>query len=895
MPHTSTITETPWHSVDAEAAIEQLESSRDGLSSGEAEKRLDQFGPNELEEAGGTSLLRLILRQLRSPLIYLLAAAAVVAFVAGEHLDGGVILAVVALNTLLGVVQEYRAERAIEALREMAAPETKVRRGGEEQTIPSRDVVPGDILLLSSGATVAADARLLKTKDLEADESALTGESESVAKSAEAVDEHAALAEHKSMVFSSTAVTRGRGEAVVVATGMNTEVGAIAGEMRKTERQTTPLQERMHRLSLYLGALAVVVALGVLAMGYVQGRDLLEMAMYSIAVAVSAIPEGLPAVISITLAVGVRRMSRRKAILRRLPAVETLGSTTVVCTDKTGTVTQNQMTVVRMWADGRFYSVSGEGYAPEGEIRAETNSIDDDDARDMLLRIGVLNNDSMLAEQDGAWSVDGTPTEGALLTVAAKAGLARSGLEEEHPRQDELPFSSEHKYMATLHKFPERGKLLLVKGAPERLAEFSSHIVVGGVRRELDDETRKRVAEATDEFASRGLRAVAGAWREAERAAPETAEQGLTFAGLWGIMDPPRSAAVEAVELAKKAGMRVILMTGDNATTAAAIAQQAGIAENADTLSGSDIDEMSDDEIGEAIEHTDVFARVSPTHKLRILQALQDKGEIVAMTGDGVNDAPALKGADIGVAMGQAGTEVAREAADMILTDDNFATIIAAVEEGRVIFSNLRRVVYYLLTTNIGEVITFLVALAIGLPLPLTAIMILWINLITDGACVAALGIEPKHTNVLDQPPRPPDAGLIDMVMIRRIALLAPLMTAGTLGIFWYEMDNGEAYAQTIAFTTLAAFQWFQALNARSRYQSIFQVGLLTNRWLLLGIGAAIALQVLTVYAPLGQRFFGTEALTLMDWVLCILIGSTILVADELLKRLKIHGTPERG
>jgi len=614
-------------------------------------------------------------------------------------------------------------------------------------------------------------------------------------------------------------------------------------------------------------------------------------------VAISAIPEGLPAVISVTLALGVRRMAERHAVIRRLPAVETLGSTTVICSDKTGTLTENQMTAVKITAGGRFWEISGEGYEPAGEFRPLDGETEDgEESLEMLLRIGCLVNGSELVEEEGAWHIKGSPTEGALLVASEKRGLDCEELVEAHPRLADFPFSSEQKYMATLHDFPaENRRLLLVKGAPERILESCSHARLEGRRVEIDDDIRERLDGANHDLASDGLRVVAGAYKEFPQGkqdiSREETEKGLTLAGMWGLVDPPRAEAVQSVKDARRAGIRVLMLTGDHASTARAIGGKIGIVEeDAWVMTGGAIDGMEEEVFRSEVVGTDIMARVSPSHKLKIMQALQKKGEIVAMTGDGVNDAPALKSADIGVAMGRTGTEVAREAADMVLTDDNFATIMAAVEEGRVIFNNLRRVVFFLLTTNVGEVLTLVSALIMGWPLPVTAVMILWINLLTDGVSTVPLGIEPRHQDVLDRPPRPPGEGILDRVTLRRILLLAPVMAAGVLFVYWMYLDGSTEYARTMAFTTLAAFQWFQALNARSTTKSIFKIGLLSNKWLCLGLTVAIILQLGTVYLDIGQAVFGTVSLRPFDWFYALLAGSSILALDEVLKLLGVHG-----
>lgn len=892
-----TSSETQWHAMGVDTALEQLESAPDGLSQEEASKRLAAYGPNALEAEEVAGPMTLMIRQVHNPLIYLLFGAAALSMVVGKHIDAGVIVGVIVLNSLLGFFQEWRAEGALAALRRMAALHAKVVRDGQTIEVEASEIVPGDILLLETGDRVSADARLLSAEELGVDESALTGESQPVVKRPEPIEEGTPMADRLNMVWMSTNVTGGRGRAVVVHTGMQTQMGQIAGSVRTTLREQTPLQKRMHKLGIVLGAAGMGLALVVLALELLRGYKLTDAVMFSVAIAVSAIPEGLPAVISVTLALGVRRMADRHAIIRHMPAVETLGSTTVICSDKTGTITKNQMTVRKLWADGRIFEMSGEGYPPKGQLKGDDgNPLEQlPNALKMLLTAGVLNNNARLHEQEGQWHADGNPSEAALLTAAMKAGLETQSLQEENERLHEMPFSSDRKYMATLHpKSDANGTRAFVKGAPDRLLAYCSHVLSNGGAAALGDKEKQAIEKATEDFAEHALRVMAAAFVDfeagKEKIAQEDVEGGLTLAGLWAMIDPPRQESAQAVSDARAAGIHPVMITGDHAATALAIAKQVGIAGDGRALTGPDIDAMDKPALAEAALKSGVFARVSPAHKLKIMEALREKGHVVAMTGDGVNDAPALKGADIGVAMGQSGTEVAKEAADMILTDDNFATIVHAVEEGRVIFSNLRRVVYFLVATNIGEILTMIAALVIGMDLPLTAVMVLWINLVTDGACTIPLGVEPKHWDVLKQPPRDPRESLLTGSLIRRIALLTPLMAAGTLLMFHWARPGGLEYARTVAFTTLAAFQWFQAFNARSHYQSVFSIGVFTNTWLLAGVGAAVLLQVAVVHTPIGQALFGTTALSAMDWLWIVLASGSIWVVDEILKLLGVFG-----
>ncbi|MFO7907871.1 MAG: HAD-IC family P-type ATPase, partial [Pirellulaceae bacterium] len=788
--------EAPWHSLSLEETYDRTSSGEKGLGLDEISRRLEQHGPNAIRAESGASVVGVLARQIHNPLIYLLLAAAGISLLGGHVIDAIVIGVVVALNTLIGAAQEWKADKALDALRQMAAPRARVLRGGKETEVDAGRIVPGDVLVLETGDRVAADARVVESTELHTDESALTGESEPVHKAPAVLSESAPLADRPNMVWTSTAVTAGRGRAVVVATGMDTVLGRIAGDVRETEREQTPLQRRLARLGTMLGFVGIGLAGVVFVLGLLRGYEWIEMILFSVAVAVSAIPEGMPAVISVTLALGVQRMAKRHAIIRRLPAVETLGSTTVVCSDKTGTITRNEMTATRLWTLNAAYEISGSGFAPEGEILRQSGGEGLCPEARTLLRLGALANNAALAEEDGNWMLRGTPTDGAILVAARKAGFSPRALAAEHARLHEIPFSSENKYMATLHPDPESGgRVLYVKGGADRVLSCCSHAMVDGKVVELTDELRGKIEEANAAFGDDALRVLAGALRRmpasTDTVTNDDAERELVFVGLWGLVDPARPEAIKAIAQAGEAGIRVVMITGDHAATAAAIARKVGItrADNPRAVTGIELDEMDDKQLGRTVAEVNVYARVSPSHKLRILRALKAQDQIVAMTGDGVNDAPALKGADIGVAMGAAGTEVAKEAADMVLTDDNFATIIHAVEEGRAIFSNLRRVVFFLITTNLGEILTLVAALLIGLPLPLTAVMILWINLVTDGACTIPLGIEPRHRDVLKQPPRAPGGGVLNWTLLRRMVILAPVMALGTLGLFAYNLS----------------------------------------------------------------------------------------------------------
>ena len=891
-------TQKQWHAMSLDEVREKLDTPDGGLSAEQASTRLEEHGPNVLSDEGGVSVLELVFKQIKSPLIYLLFAAVAISIWADHLIDAGVIFAVIVINTLIGVSQEWRAEKTLEALRKMAAPRARVMRDGEVEMISAEEIVPGDILLLEAGDRAAADARVLESTELRADESAFTGESETIGKYVEPLEESTALADRRNMMWSSTSVTDGRGKAIVVATGMDTVIGGIAGEVQSTGRMETPLQRRLGSLGLYVGIAAVSFAAIIFTIGFTRGEELYEMLLFSVAAAVSAIPEGLPAVISVVLALGVQRMAERGAIVRRLPAVETLGSTTVICSDKTGTITRNEMTVTRMWAGARTFRASGEGYDPTGEVTYDDESELPDEGEgvaelDTLLRIGCAATNAGLEREEGRWVIEGSPTEGALLTAGHKRGLHRSDLNSELERIDEIPFASKFKYMATLDR-GESATTFHVKGAFERILEFSDRILIDGEERDLDDEMRAEVERVAKEFADDALRVVAGGYKSAdgmEEANRSEVESGLVFVGLWGLLDPPRAEAIEAIHAAHQAGMDVKMITGDHAATAAAIGKRVGILDlHEDIVTGSDLDDMDDEELEARVRDIAVFARVTPSHKLRIVRALKAHDEVVAMTGDGVNDAPALKQADIGVAMGIAGTEVAKEASDMVLTDDNFATIVAAVEHGRVIFGNLRRVVMFLITTNLGEIIAITAALIIGFPLPFTAIMILWVNLVTDGVSVLPLGLEPKHGDVLSQPPRPPREGILTKVMVARVLTLAPVIAIGTLTVFDRYLGGAETgteahvMAQTMAFTTLVCFEWWRAISTRSMTISVFKMNPLGNKLLLAGISLAAVLQSVVLYWAPAQAVFGTTSIGLAEWGIALAVGSSVMFVDEIFK-----------
>ena len=898
-----------WHTLDIEATLEALGTSVKGLDSTEAAERLARFGPNEVERGEKPSVLGILWAQIKNPLVFVLLAAAGVSLLAGKTTDTAVIAAVIVLNSLIGFFQEYRAEQALDALRSQAAPEAEVIRGSPdlpggygELRIPAAQIVPGDLVLLDAGTKVPADGRLIEAVNLELDEAMLTGESLPVRKTVVPLGADLPVAERINLVYGGTIVTNGRGRAVVYATGAQTEMGKIATLIRETEKAVSPLQRQTLDLGRKLGVLALIASALIFALGLLRGLVLQDVFMFSLASAVSSIPEGLPAVMSITLAVGINRMAKRNAIIRRLQAVDTLGAATVICTDKTGTLTTNQMTVRRLVVAGRTVDVSGEGFVPEGRFECDGEPIDvaADPVLSLALQVGALCSDARLVRRErdhGAqWEIRGDSTEGALVVAAAKAGFEKPVLEAEQSRIDELPFSPTTKLMATFHRRTDGQVWVAVKGAPETVLGHCSQIVYAEGVRPLSDEERARTIEANQHMAGDALRVLGLAYQilaqEEVEDFKEALEYGhpadLIWVGLTGMMDPPRPEVFAAVSRCKSAGIRVMMATGDHRITGEAIARQVGILTGSEgVLTGADLEQMSDAELDAVIEDTAVFARVAPDHKHRVVESLRRLGHVVAMTGDGVNDAPALKAAEIGVAMGITGTDVTKETAEMVLTDDNFASIVNAVEEGRVVFQNVRKVVKFLIATNIGENLTILSALAFlrldGLII--TPVQILWVNLVTDGLLDITLALEPKEGDVMAQPPRKLNERIINREILQNIVYVALFMAAGTLWMFWQGSRSGDMVrARTLTFTTLAMFQVFNSLNCRSRDKGVFELGLLGNPYLLGAIGLSVLLQLAAEHLPFMQRALGTVPLSLQDWALIVLISSSIWFADELRK-----------
>jgi Ca2+-transporting ATPase len=899
-----------WHMRAIKETFDALDSGPNGLEEGEAHRRLEAHGPNEIRSEKRAGRLSILLNQVKSPLVGVLAAAALIALLGGKTVDFVVILAIIVINSLIGFFQEYRAEEAIHALRSRIEPEVEVVRhtsDGEvnEMRIKAAKVVPGDVILLDAGRKVPADARIFHARNLEIDESMLTGESLPVEKRSEPLDrQDLPAAEWANIAFAGTSVIGGRGTAVVFATGSGTRLGQIAAQIEGTEKKESPLHRQMRVLGQYLGLLALVMAGAVLLLGLLRGDSLGDLFPFVLAGAVSSIPEGLPAVLSITLAVGVNRMARRHAIIRQLPAVDTLGAVTTICTDKTGTLTSNQMTVREMRVGGDTIHVTGVGFVPEGhfEARGERLDIREGTVLYKALQTAALCNDSRLVREGERWDVRGDPTEGALLVAARKAGVERENVIRDLPRVEEIPFSSDHKYMVTFHETDGGAIKVCAKGAPEALLPLCAYrLVDDGGAHPLSERDEERILGEGTEMAGGSLRVLAVAQGFIEPENVETFKRDLregkkclAFLGLMGMIDPPRSEVKDAIRLCRQAGIGVIMITGDHRVTAEAIAREVGILHDGDgVLSGADLSKMEEDDLDAVVLDTKVFARVSPSHKQRIVRSLQRKGHVVAMTGDGVNDAPALKRSEIGVAMGVMGTDVARETSDMVLTDDNFASIVNAVEEGRVVFQNIRKVVKFLIATNLGEDITILLSMLLlaSNKLIFTPVQILWVNLVTDGLLDIAIAMEPKESDVMHAPPRDPREPILNGEILRNILLVAPIMAVGTLLVFFraYEDGNHMLRARTLSFVTMAMFQVFNALNVRSRRQSIFEIGLFTNRYVIGAMALSIFLLILATTVPFLQMALGTVALTPGDWLLIVAVSSTILFADELRKAYQKH------
>ncbi len=876
---------TPWHTLTIEQSLERLQSSPSGLSSAEAAQRLEKFGPNELQAHGRVSPWAILLEQFKNILIIILLLATALSAFLGHGVEAIAITVIVLFAVILGFIQEFRAERAIEALREMAAPSATVIRDGREEEVPARDVVPGDVILLATGDKVPADARLTEAINLQTVEAALTGESAPVEKHATPLeDEQLPTADRKNLAFAGTAVTYGRGRALIIATGMSTEFGKIAQMLHEVDTVKTPLQKNLDRIGKSLARAAFAVVFVIVALGLFRGQPFVEMLIFGVALAVAVVPEALPAVVTISLALGVKRMVRRNALVRRLPAVETLGSTSVICSDKTGTLTKDEMTVRRLYVAGHVIDVSGTGYEPSGTFSANGNGVASSEPLSLLLRAAALASDARVEQRNGSgtWEVKGDPTEGALVVAAAKAGLNKPELDKQFLRLSEIPFTSETKRMTTLHQMPD-GVFAYAKGAPEVIVQSCVAVVTEAGVVPLDDSRRADVLERARQMAAEALRVLAIAYKP--RTTTADAETEMTLLGLVGMIDPPRPEAKAAVKQCEEAGIKVIMITGDHPLTAKAVAEELGLSKTGRVVNGSELEAMDDKQLESEVESIEVCARVSPAHKLRVVTALQNRGQVVAMTGDGVNDAPALKKADIGIAMGITGTDVSKEAAAMTLTDDNFASIVAAVEEGRGIFSNIKKYLMYLLSSNIGEIGLMAGATLAGLPLPLTAVQILYVNLATDGLPALALAVDPPERGLMQRPPRNPRTGIFTRAVVLLMLAGGVWSAIVNLGLFTWALNSGRSVAEamTMTFVSLVLIQFFKAYNFRSDRLSVLRQPF-ANKWLNLAIFWELVMLGLILYVPFLETVFGTVALPLNDWLIIIAAAFTVSPVLELTK-----------
>jgi len=880
-----------WHARSVEEVFKELDTNETGLSPEEAHSRLAVYGPNLLKPPKRRGPVQRFLGQFNNVLLYVLIGAAVVTAFLGHWVDTGVIAGVVLINAIIGFIQEGKAEKALEAIQAMLSPQSGARRGGLSLTVMAETLVPGDIVLLQSGDRVPADLRLLETKSLQIQESALTGESEAVEKAPGPVTPKTELGDRTSMAFAGTLVTYGMGTGVVVETADRTEIGRISSMLTEVQTLTTPLLRQIAVFSRWLTLAILVIAAATFVFGLlVHGYSLNDMFMAAVGLAVAAIPEGLPPVMTITLAIGVTRMARRNAIVRRLPAVETLGSVTVICSDKTGTLTRNELMVQTVLTAGHVYTVTGSGYEPIGEFRIDDDPVAANQYPDLLTaaRAAVLCNDGELTESEGEWHLHGNPTDGALLAVCMKAKLDVAFERQSQPRTDLIPFESVHKFMATLHHDHEGHGYVYVKGAPERILEMCAF--QRGDRQDVPLDTEYWL-EHIESLASRAQRVLAIACRSTETAHLhlrfKDVEAGLTLIALFGLIDPPRKEAIEAVASCRNAGIQVKMITGDHATTAGAIAARFGLGQGHRVLTGKDLDALSEDDFLSVASDADVFARTTPEHKLRLVRALQATGHIVAMTGDGVNDAPALKRADIGIAMGRKGTEAAKEAAEMVLADDNFASIVHAVEEGRTVYDNLRKSILVLLPTSGGEALTILAAILFAKALPITPVQILWVNMITAVTLGLALAFEPAEVGVLKRPPRSPDAPILSAFLAWRIVFVSILLLVGTFGLFQWELAFGASLdaARTVAVNTLVAGEIVYLFNCRRITEKSWTLdGLFGSRPVLIAVALVVGFQLLFTYLPVMQKLFHTTPIDLGAWSRIILFALCLFILVELEK-----------
>lgn len=892
-----------WYTRTAREAIDFWRTDQnDGLTSSEVKSRIADFGYNEMVEKQKTPWWKRFFAQFQDFMVLVLLAATLISAFLGEYVDSATILTIVMINAVLGFVQEHRAEKSMDALKTMVAPMARVIRNGLLQQIAAREMVPGDIMALESGDKIAADARLIDIQNMEVDEATLTGESLPVRKVVDKeYEETSPLGDRKNMVYAGTSIVKGRGKAVVCATGMATEVGRIAGMIQDVEHESTPLEQRLESLGRWLVWGCLIICIVVVITGVLKGEPLLLMCMAGISLAVAAIPEGLPAIVTVALALGVQRMIKRNAIIRKLPAVETLGCTTVICSDKTGTLTQNAMTVKEIFVAGNVYEITGTGYDIKGNFLLNKQEFDPTKDKCLLhcLEIGVLCNNSILKHNNigitglwrrrasSGWSIEGDPTEGAIVIAAAKANIWRSVAEKNQQRLAEIPFESERCRMSVIYEKSNRN-IIYVKGAPDVILDMCQHYNSNNGEIVLSPAKKAEILAANEKMTDQALRVLAVAYRQITKVeashVSEDLEKNLVFVGLIGMIDPPRQEVKPAIALCRQAGIRTIMITGDHRNTAVAIAKELQMfkEDKNQALTGNELDALNDAELSEIINRVTVYARVSPAHKLRIVRALKRQGHIVAMTGDGVNDAPAIKEADIGVAMGAGGTDVTKEAASMVLADDNFATIVAAVEEGRGIYDNIRKFIRYLLSCNLGEVLTMFIATIAGLPLPLLPVQILWVNLVTDGLPAMALGVDPNNHDIMNRPPRNPKESVFSRGLSRKIIARGLQIGISTVFVFTmvYFLKNDLAEARTMAFCTLVFSQMFHVFDCRSEIHNVFEVGIFKNKYLILATICSLFMQLLVVYYPFMQEIFATVPLGMVDWVVILCVsGWTFMIS----------------
>ncbi len=878
-----------WHSLSLDKLYDRLKSSEKGLTKKEAERRLEKYGRNEIEEGEQISAFSILLEQFKDFLIWILIAAAVISFLVGHAIDAYLIITIVLANGIFGFVQDWKAEQSIQALKEMAAQEAVVQRDGKKHKLESSEIVPGDVIFVSQGDAVPADARLIDQQNLQVDESALTGESAAVNKKDHVIEEDTDLAERENMVYKETNVVKGRGEAVVIGTGMKTEIGKIATELQKVEEEETVFQKEVNDLGKKLGVMILGICAALIPILYLRNVGLLDSFITAIALAVAAVPEGLPAVVTLTLALGTRKMLKKKALVRRLPVIESLGSVDVICTDKTGTLTESKMVVKKILFDDKIIDVSG-GYSDEGGFSHKGKKVDTKNLKS-ILQAGALCNDSEISGGE----VIGDPTEVALIQSALKAGFKKEEMEEKFRRIDEIPFSSERKMMTTIHDGPGDNDKAFVKGAPEVILDHCDRYYQGGEIKELTEEKKEEFIQKNENFADDALRVLAMAYNditlkgvededkkeEIEGVEGGKIEEDLIFLGLQGMMDPPREEVKEAIDTCRKAGIRTVMITGDNAITAKAIGEKLGF--KGEVITGRQLEAMSKDELSEKVKTANIFARVSPTHKVNILRALKSHGHIVAMTGDGVNDAPSLKESDVGIAMGQRGTDVSQQASDIVLLDDNFTTIKDAIEEGRGIFDNIRKFVNLLLSGNAGEVMIVLIASLIGLGLPLTAVMLLWINLLTDGLPALAMGVDPSSEEIMNRKPKAKDENIIDRTLAFSIAWIGVWVTMICLSLYWYGLSidpENLRLAQTLTFTSLVVLELIEVIPIRSRYGT----PIFSNKWLGSAIAISLIMHMVVLYSPLNS-YFKVVPLGLKSWLM-VLAGAGIFAIAMIAMRL---------